>query len=150
MSSNRNRILTLRALISGCPAISSNHNHNNIDNEFSEVYRARWVLIKERRWLLQIIHCSRALDSALSIFISFHQCGSGHGLGAYLKLLTNHNSATLLRHLSQRARSRYQGSIVNNRNRYMHQAGAFPANSGEIRKLLSEMQDCLVEVLALQ
>jgi len=43
----------------------------------------------------------------------------------------------------------YQGSIVNIRNRYMHEAGAFPTTQGQISSLLSEMQACLTQAFRL-
>jgi hypothetical protein len=47
-------------------------------------------------------------------------------------------------------RQRFQASIVASRNRYMHEAGAFPASDYEIRMLLAEMEHCLAVVLALE
>jgi hypothetical protein len=39
----------------------------------------------------------------------------------------------------------FQGRIVNVRNRYMHEAGAFPVAPSEISNLLSNMDACLTQ-----
>lgn len=39
----------------------------------------------------------------------------------------------------------FQSRIVNVRNRYMHEAGAFPASQSEISALLSDMDACLTQ-----
>jgi hypothetical protein len=39
----------------------------------------------------------------------------------------------------------FQGRIVNVRNRYMHEAGAFPTSPSEISNLLSNMDACLTQ-----
>jgi hypothetical protein len=149
MSHHRRRIRTIQAIIAGSPAIVNDPLYDVIIREFDEVYCARRVRIRDRRRLLQVLHSTRALDTCLRVFIDFHNCPSARSLGGYLRSLQNHRSPTLRGRLSHPERHRFQNSITNNRNRYMHEAGAYPTDDNEVAQLLSEMQDCLLIVLAL-
>jgi hypothetical protein len=141
------RVLLLQALVSGCPAIAPVV--IVVVDEFAEVTRSRRVAHPRRRRLLQVLHSTRALDSTLREFVRFHNCGSGAStLGGYLTDLSRHKVATINR-LPGLSRSRFVRSVVNIRNRFMHTAGAFPSTEIEVDMLLSEMHDCVVEVLAL-
>jgi hypothetical protein len=44
---------------------------------------------------------------------------------------------------------KYQTDIVKKRNECMHEAGAFPAGTAEVAKLLSDMQSCLSDAISL-
>jgi len=149
MSTSRRRIRTIQAIVAGCPAIGGAPIHTLIDTEFNEVHRARWVRIRDRRRLLQVLHSTRALDSSLKTFLNYHNCPQGNSLGGYLWSLTRHQSATLRTRLSGTARHHFQQEIVDKRNRYMHEAGSYPGNAAEVENLLSEMQDCIATVVAL-
>src|SRR5262249_44062212 len=123
--------------------------YQTIQDEFTNTYLVRRVTNLRRRYILQIIHSTRALDSALKIFTAYHGRVQGHSLGKYLGWLVGHASATLINHLSTADRHRFRVSIVDRRNMYMHEAGSYPVNDNEITTLLTEMQDCVVTVLAL-
>jgi hypothetical protein len=69
-------------------------------------------------------------------------------LGPYLKSLVNHQQAGI-GNLGENERKRYQASIVDKRNRLMHEAGAYPATEQEVLELIAEMQSCLSRVLNL-
>jgi hypothetical protein len=139
----------LKALVAGSPTIAGKPMLSAIIDELDEVIRVRPLQPRRRCRLLQILHSTRALDSALAVFLDHHRCPSGTSLGRHLKNLTEHRSPTLPNRLSQQARHRYQNTIVKNRNRYMHESGQYPSNDAEITNLLSEMHDCLVTVLSL-
>jgi hypothetical protein len=150
MSVHRRRIDTMRALIAGNSAISGSPARADIDAEFEEAMRARAVWRKRRRQLLQVLHSTRALDSALKTFTTHYGfCPPRPALGRYLHALGNHTSTALAGRLSLSERGRFQASIVNPRNRLMHEAGAYPLNDTEVLTLLSEMQDCLTIVVGL-
>jgi hypothetical protein len=149
MSSHKQRIRLIQAIIAGNPAIYGNPLHPTIQREFGEAYQVRRVRNPQRRHLLQVVHSTRALDSSLRAFVIYHQCLSGNSLGKYLASLTNHQSPTLNSQLSPRDRHRFQNTIVNTRNRFMHEAGSYPASENDISTLLSEMHDCLFAVVNL-
>ncbi|ANQ16281.1 hypothetical protein BA891_03130 [Vibrio natriegens] len=99
--------------------------------------------------LLQILHATRGLDTALGTFARLHAIPyQTPALGAYIWSFANHNKRGLQK-LTQSERNRYQEEIVNKRNHFMHQAGAFPNQDKVVNKILSAMQECLARVSAL-
>lgn len=149
MSAHKRRISAIRALVAGCPAIVNDPTYRDIDNEINETYRVRKVRVNHRRWLLQILHSTRALDSSLKVFTNFHNIPSRSSLGGYLTSLVGHNSLTIQNHLNQADKDQFQRDIVDKRNKYMHEAGAFPLNDMEVGTLLSNMQVCMSIVISL-
>lgn len=122
-----------------------------IANEFNEVVRINSIRPLNRRCLMQVLHSTRALDSTLAVFLRVRGVRLQDGersLGAYLRRLRNHGVAgmTLLPHREQQ---HYEHNIVRPRNRYMHQAGAYPPGIHDIQRLLNEMHACLVRALNL-
>jgi hypothetical protein len=149
MSDYKHRIEAMNTLLGGSVVAGSNA-FADIEAEFQEVYRVRWVIPRQRRRLLQILHSTRALDSALAAFVAHHGLiPKGKSLGGYVSILAAHTS-NALDVLTKREKQHYQTAIVNRRNLYLHEAGKFPADEGEILDLLAEMQGCLARVLALQ
>jgi hypothetical protein len=138
----------------GKTVISSHRGWPIIKVELGDVLRAGKIPDKRRRWLLQVLHSTRALDSALAAFVQqkgirpTKKRGKLTGLGSYLKLLEAHGTSRGGR-LPRGFARKYQMSIVNHRNRFMHEAGSFPANEAEIRTLLGEMQSCMAAVALL-
>ena len=126
--------------------------------EFEEVKRVDSMAIEEKiRRLLQILHSTRALDSTLAAFIEKYDYTypsysrkKVKSLYGYLDLICFGNPATAnIRRLKESDLKNYQQKIVNERNRYMHEADAFPINDLEILLLLSEMNECLAKVFSL-
>ena len=148
MSDHRRRIRALQALVAGS-ILASDSLYPQIDEEFAEVYRVRLVRRRNRRRLLQVLHSTRALDSSLKVFVTiFGLSPRNPSLGAYLWELTNHNQSRL-GNLPEADRRRYQSEIVDLRNEFMHEAGAFPPDDQQIKVLLSDMHSCLCQVLSL-
>ncbi|MGE5370710.1 MAG: hypothetical protein ACM3QZ_01865 [Solirubrobacterales bacterium] len=150
MSDHKTRINTLQTMIAGS-VIANDPNYTLILGEFREVVNVKRITYKNRYRLLQILHSTRALDSSLRAFITQHRYPLGAArpaLGSYLVVLSRNNPPGRMP-LPSAAVARFKTSIVNKRNHYMHAAGAFPAHDDEIKKLLSEMQACLFEVLNL-
>lgn len=147
MSIDKKRIEALKAVVAG--SIIPSTKSQVINNEFQEVYRVHTIQPLARRRLLQILHSTRALDSFLSEFTNYYGCrGTNHSLGSYLRSLENHASPRIARLKTGRSQY-YQNKIVNQRNHYMHEAGASPSNDKEIASILAEMQVCLVEISSL-
>lgn len=142
------RIQAIQALLAGS-AISTSSAYAVIDSEFTEVIRTRRVRQDRRRQLLGVLHSTRALDTALKAFTALHGITvRPPALGKYLSALETHSRPGLSR-LPNAQRLQFQLNIVDVRNRYMHEAGAYPANDAEIQTLLSEMDNCLITVLSL-
>ena len=134
--------------------VSGTTSYPKIRLELKEAESVQTVSKEKRRHLLQILHLTRALDSTLAEFTDHYGCKQLNPrqkptLGAYLYNLRDHLSP-LINKLPEASRSRYQNTIVDKRNNYMHNAGEFPANSHEITVLLQEMSTCMAEVLALK
>ena len=126
--------------------------------EFEEVKRVDSMAIEEKiRRLLQILHSTRALDSTLAASIKNYgytdpsdPSKKFKSLYGYLYLICFGNPATAnIRRLKESDLKKYQQKIVNERNRYMHEADAFPIDDLEILLLLSEMNECLAKVFSL-
>jgi hypothetical protein len=153
VSDQTKRISALKALVAGSPELVSTPLCPKIIDELDEVARVRRLEPRRRCRLLQILHSSRALDSALATFLDYHGCRNGRSLGAYLKTLTHLTGltkrSTVTNSLPQHAAHRYQRNIVDDRNRYMHGSGEYPLNDAEVSDVLAEMQDCLSIVLSL-
>lgn len=142
------RVGTLRFLVKN--SLGMTNVRSRVDQEFAEVVKVGKVRAKYRRRLLQILHTSRALDSALNGFNTYHVVSCRKSLGGYLMGLTNHRSATLKGKLASAEKVRFQKEIVDLRNKYMHEAGAFPKDDKEILAFLAEMEFCLTTVLGLE
>lgn len=150
MSAYKRRVDTLKALVAG--SVIGTHSAENtlIEEEFDEAGSTMRVPQLRRRKLLQVLHTTRALDSALKCFLTHHGIPlGGRSLGSYLTGLKNNAGHTTLSPLLEVSRLRYQTNIADPRNQYMHQAGAYPNTDGDIMTLVSEMHACLTEVLAL-
>ncbi len=144
----RKRAQTFTALIAGS-VVAGRPEMARLQLELTELSNSVRVWRRPRRFLLHVLHSTRTLDTFLYAFTDYHGCrGNAHALGRYLTQLVNHQVATIQR-LPIAERNRFQAAIVNLRNRYMHQAGEFPANVNEISLLLSEMDACLARVLSL-
>jgi hypothetical protein len=145
MSGYRSRVTALQALVAGSriPAVTA----GAVLAELNEVATSGRVRRLYRRLLLQVLHGTRALDSALVALIVVTGGAAPTSLGNALVYLqrTGLNG----NRLPEPLRRRYQRDIVAVRNLYMHQAGAFPATVGEVAQLLDDMQACLADALNL-
>lgn len=121
-----------------------------INSEYTEVVRTHRVRQTRRRQLLQVLHSTRALDTSLKEFTTLHGIPVPNpSLGGYLVALERNRPRSTLRLLPSVQRLHYQATIVRPRNRYMHDADAYPRDDREIQTLLAEMHNCLVAVLNL-
>jgi hypothetical protein len=156
MSDHKSRVTTIQAILTGTP-VSNAPNYTVIRGELNDVMSAKRIADVKRRQLLQVLHSTRALDSALSAFIGQRWSSlmppvppnPRRSLGGYLVWLSTHTETGRIARLPIASQSRYQRTIVDIRNRYMHEAGATPRNDAEIDRLLSEMQLCISQVVAL-
>jgi hypothetical protein len=140
-------------MVNGTSYLAADPSLPNIQSEFAEVYAVRRVRRATRRRILEVLHSTRALDTTLRAFVGYHGCRSPGkplptSLGQYLYALRDHTVAGLSR-FTEAHRRHFTLTISNPRNRYMHEAGAFPTADLDIQTLLSEMDACLAAVLRL-
>lgn len=148
MANHRRRVNALRALVAGS-VLGANPVAATVDAEFLELIRVGRVRILARRYLLQVLHATRALDSTLRAFLIHHGIlGGANALGQYLRALRD-NATGIPAALAEAQRANYQNTVVNPRNTFMHQAGAAPLNDAQVANLLAEMDACLVDVFNL-
>jgi hypothetical protein len=145
----KTRVTTLQTLIRGSVLHATPFEAIAL-SEYQDVYQSNRVRRLPRRFLLQVLHSTRGLDTCLARFVTYHNVplNRAPALGSYLHALTQHRLAVISR-LLQADQRRYQNSIVNERNRYMHEAGTAPVNDAEVETLLSEMDHCLTTVFNL-
>lgn len=150
MSFHKSRIDTLKCLVAGSKSLSAIPYRSIIECEFDEVKNLSNINIPKRKYLLSVLHSTRALDTSLKRFVSYHGLSNkvSTSLGASLKYIQDSPPGILNAPFTLRVR--FQNSIVKERNRYMHEAGAFPSSDNEIRRLLSEMDHCLSVVVNLE
>jgi hypothetical protein len=150
MPAHRRRIRALQAIVAGS-VLSGTADHPTIHSELEEVALAGRVRREARRRLLQVLHSTRALDTALRVFTSLHAIppDGSPSLGGYLRALDRHRSPTLANRLNVARRRHFTTVIVNPRNQFLHEAGVSPADEAALDTLLSEMYACLYEVFAL-
>jgi hypothetical protein len=147
MSGYKKRIETLQVLVGGSP-VRNRPEYRDILHELNEVAGVYRVTPDQRRRFLEAIHASRALESTLSAFLQYYRIRSKAALGSYLYELTKHTS-TAIGQLDIADRNFYQNNIVKLRNAIAHQANKYPANDGQIRTLLSHLDQCLSRILNL-
>lgn len=143
----RARVRAIQALLKGS-VLKGTPAETVVHDEYEETYRANRVRKQSRRWLLQVLHSTRGLDTFLGEFLKRHGIGAGKSLGSHLHKLKSHSCATIGQ-IDAPYRARFQGSVVDPRNKYMHNAGVSPANDAEVQTLLSEMDSLLVIVTTL-
>lgn len=149
MSTLRRRLETMKALtVSSTEIAASPTTQAAIKWEFDEALSAGNLSFGSRRFLLQVLHSTRALDTFLSSFLSFHAIVPGKSLRNHLNNLEGYTGNSFSRLPGGRAQY-YQNTVIDSRNKYMHQAGTSPQDHFEMVTLLTEMQKCFSEVLSL-
>src|SRR5689334_13912003 len=110
----------MKALVQASAELSANAAIcSTVCAEFDEAVRVSAIPAEGRRRLLQILHSTRALDTALKAFVHHHAIPAKASLGGYLNALTGHRVAGV-RRLPPPRQTQYQQRIVDPRNKYMH------------------------------
>jgi hypothetical protein len=135
------RVNTMRALVAGASCAAT---LQDVDNELHEIIGATKVQLERRKHLLQILHATRALDTVLGkVLASYGTSSIPHSIGPRLRcfaaLPTMHAG-----HITLRTVHQFNQSICNPRNRYMHNADAFPRSAREADRLISAVEACFV------
>lgn len=149
----RNRIATIRTLLAGSLVGQlAAPEYTDVLGELNEVLRVGGVKEAKRRRLLEVFHLSRSVDTSLRAFLDAHGWPVAllHGIGDYLLELQRqaHHHPGIGR-LPAPSRQRYQQSIADVRNRYLHTANSYPPADIHSQTLVAEIQACIAEVVSL-
>lgn len=144
--SNSRRVLTLRAISQGARARTNSQVFNSIDHELQELAAVARVHPERRKNLLQLLHAIRALETALKEVIRSYGVQPAFSLGPVFKQLTQipygHPG-----YLSIANARRFHQTVRVARNRFAHEANAFPRSAREAESVLSEIEACFLLVV---
>ena len=141
--SNVKRVQLLRAIVAGAKARTAGTGFVHVDLELQEIVGVKRTSPERRRMLLEVLHSTRALDTALKEVLRSHGVTPQHSLGPILGQLT------LLPvgapgYLTPANRARFHQTVRVARNNLAHNANAFPRSSRETQGILSEIEACFV------
>ncbi len=136
----KKRVDTLRLLVGQNPLLSQSTKLTALYGELNRLLAIRTAK-HDSRWLLSVLHTTRALDTTLSELLTAKHWGAGTNLNAHLVVLAKHNVVTAAELAA------FRKEIVHKRNKYMHEAGATPTQL-EADRMLREMESCLAIVTA--
>jgi hypothetical protein len=141
---HRRRVGALKALvIASLPVAEA----AVVGDELDRVCDAGLIRKLPRRYLLEVIHSSRAIDTGLQAYLR-HRAGVGRdSIGKVLYYLNNTGIGGIT--LPTPAYTAHIAAVARVRNRYAHEAGAFPSGLPEVETLLDDMHACLTDVFAL-
>jgi hypothetical protein len=141
MSASQKRHDTLRAIIRGSLLYQQAPEFAQIDAELQELSNCRRVNPDRRKRLLQVIHSTRALDSALGTLLTLHGHIPADSLGPRMNQLKNLPAAQR-GHLSQATIDTLRKAICRKRNRFVHNANAYPTSTMEVDSLVADIHTC--------
>lgn len=136
----KKRVETLRLLIGQNSVLSNSVKLVALYAELNRLLAIRTAK-HDSRWLLSVLHTTRALDTSLSELRNAKGWGSGTSLNDHLTVFTKHQI------LYTAELTAYRNEIVYKRNKYMHEAGATP-DQLEADRILREMEGCLSVVIS--
>jgi hypothetical protein len=135
------RVKTLGMIVGSHSLLANDPHTADIVRELKRVTETNRIT-GSNRWLLQVLHTTRALDTYLSRVVD--QCGwnaTTPALGSYLVTLKSHGV------IVEQQRYGWQQKIVKPRNTYMHSANQMPAQQ-LANEILNEMDACMSVILA--
>lgn len=135
------RILTLRAIAQSARARTGSPIFNQIDQEIQELGDVSRVTPQRRKHLLQVLHACRALETALREVLRSYGINPQTSLGPLFRQLAL-IPAGQPGFLTPANARRFGRTVRGARNRFTHQANAFPRSSREAEDVLSEIQTC--------
>jgi hypothetical protein len=104
------------------------------------------VTPERRRHLLQLLHATRDLDTALKEVIRGSGVSPRNSLGPVLHQLTQ-IPAGAPGHLTHADYNRFMRTVRVARNKFAHEANAFPRSARETEGILSEIEVCFVRAV---
>lgn len=134
------------ALVRGSTHYGADVRLNHVEEELSELGSVERAKPVKRQRLLKIIHASRAIDTTLGVILDVNGITPLHGIGKRLAQLKTLPPATR-GYIDHPTMVTYRASVAGVRNKYAHNAGAFPTATLEVEKFVSEVQACMVLIL---
>jgi hypothetical protein len=146
MSAGLRRFEVLRVIAAGALARTSLQGFADVDQELQELAGVRRVTPERRRHLLEVVHGMRALETALKEVVRSHGFRPESSIGRLLYQLSRFPISNPS-HLNQRSFSRFMNTVRTDRNRFMHDANAFPRTAREADRILGEVAACFVMIV---
>lgn len=135
------RIETLGMIVGSHPILLNDSRTGDVVRELRRVIETKRVAGGDR-WLLQVLHTTRALDTCLSRVVAQRGwTATTPSLGGYLIELRA--KGVIVEH----QRRHWQDNLVRPRNMYMHSANQIP-HQRVADDMLDEMDACMAIVLA--
>lgn len=144
--SRRSRHKLMQALVRASAAYYTEPRCKEVESELEELGNCTRTQPLKRQRLLQVIHAGRSIDTCLSIILAANGVSAGHGIGGKLNQLKSLHPSTR-GYLDHATATAFRISIADKRNRYAHNAGAFPTSTNEVDTFVSEVHACLSMVL---
>lgn len=136
------------ALISSAGSINVN-DLTKIKIEFNNVNSVDTITPAHRKNLLKVLHSTRALDSTLKSILDFYGIrNTTYSLGQYLRQFERHTSP-LLGRINPTERNKFQDTIIDLRNLYLHKADSYPRNDSAVNEIISEMHSLVSRIVSL-
>jgi hypothetical protein len=144
--SNARRVNTLRAIAAGARGRIGSAAFVHVDHELQELGSVAHIAPEKRKHLLQLLHATRALDTALKEVIRSYHITPQHSLGPVLKQLSQLPLGAP-GHITTADYVRFMSTVRVARNRFAHEANAFPRSARETESILSEIEVCFVKAV---
>jgi hypothetical protein len=145
VSSGRKRVEALQAALAPVESKITLGIFQAIDAELNEAADVRRTSPERRRHLLQLLHFCRSLDSALKAVILALGVNPQKSMGLCLQQLRDPPLGLI-------TGSEYQNfydDVCKPRNRFMHEASAFPNSTYETSVHLGNIESCFCQILKL-
>lgn len=136
----------MQALVRGSAHYGADVRLNHVDAELAELGGCDRIKTVHRQRLLKVLHAGRAIDTTLGVILQANGQAPNHGIGARLKQLSSLAPATR-GYMDGTTVGAYRNSVAKVRNRYAHNAGAFPTSTLETAKFVSEVHACMTLIL---
>jgi len=135
------RVATLRAISKTAGARTGSAVFVQIDHELQELADVIRIHPEKRKNLLRLLHGCRALETALKEMIRSHGVTPRHSLGPIFRQLSQIPYGQP-GYLNAANAQRFGRTVRIARNRYTHEANAFPRSTREAESVLSEIEAC--------
>jgi hypothetical protein len=145
LSAARKRIETLQVELKAAELSFPAAVFRAITEELGEAESVRRTMPERRRHLLQIMHFCRALDTTLKQAAYGPSGGAKKTMGQCFQRLLDPPLSLITRGQYQT----FMDDVRDPRNRFMHEAGAFPNSTYEASRHLGSIGACFSEILKL-
>lgn len=143
----RDRARTIEAIIYGSPHFQISH--GPMRDEIGHYRSASNIRNRSTRRLYQVFHLARAVDSTVSTAALIKSNKRAKGLGHGLNVLWEAATGQAVTHGDPYSLYGQHKQLIDARNKYAHQAGAFPADDEEVKRFLGRCEACISGVLVL-